>query len=112
MTTTNTGRKKFRPDLTDYEILIMALVDKLNEDGVYKMSKTDANRRNIMKTTYTLKNGNKVEIQTVWEKGYGAYRQARYTNFYEKKENGKYRLVYNEAEITQKFHNWKEQVVK
>lgn len=35
-------RRAFRPDLTDYEILIMALVDKLNQDGVYKMSKTDA----------------------------------------------------------------------
>lgn len=35
-------RKKFRPDLTDYDFLIMALVDKLNENGVYKMSKTDA----------------------------------------------------------------------
>lgn len=33
-------RRKFRPDLSDYEILIMALVDKLNE--IYKMSKTDA----------------------------------------------------------------------
>lgn len=35
-------RRKFRPDLSDYEILIMALVDKLNEDGLYKMSNTDA----------------------------------------------------------------------
>ena len=35
-------RKKFRPDLTDYDFLIMALVDKLNENGVYRMSKTDA----------------------------------------------------------------------
>lgn len=33
---------KFRPNLTDYEILIMALVDKLNEKSVYKMNKTDA----------------------------------------------------------------------
>lgn len=33
---------KFRPDLTDYEVYIMALVDKLNENAVYKMSKTDA----------------------------------------------------------------------
>lgn len=32
----------FRPDLTDYELLIMALVDKLNEKSVHKMSKTDA----------------------------------------------------------------------
>ncbi len=65
-----------------------------------------------MKKLHTLKNGNKVEEQTVWERGYGAYKQARYTNFYEKKENGKYRVVINEAEISKKFHNWKEQVVK
>ena len=37
-----TDAKKFRPNLSDYEILIMALVDKLNEESVYKMSKTDA----------------------------------------------------------------------
>ena len=35
-------RHKFRPDLSDYEILILALVDKLNEDSILKMSKTDA----------------------------------------------------------------------
>ncbi len=35
-------RKKFRPDLTDYEIYVMALVDRLNEDSAFKMSKTDA----------------------------------------------------------------------
>lgn len=35
-------RRKFRPDLTEYDFLIMALVDKLNEKSVYKMSKTDA----------------------------------------------------------------------
>lgn len=35
-------RRKFRPDLSDYDFLIMALVDKLNENGLYKMSKTDA----------------------------------------------------------------------
>ncbi len=34
--------KKFRPDLSDYEIYVESLVDRLNEDGVYKMSKTDA----------------------------------------------------------------------
>lgn len=37
-----TLKKKFRPDLSDYEIYIMALVDKLNEDSIYKMSRTDA----------------------------------------------------------------------
>lgn len=35
-------KKKFRPDLSDYEIYVMALVDRLNEKAVYKMSKTDA----------------------------------------------------------------------
>jgi hypothetical protein len=35
-------KKVFRPDLSDYDLLIMALVDKLNENSVYKMSKTDA----------------------------------------------------------------------
>lgn len=35
-------KKKFRPDLTDYEVYIMALVDKLNEESIRKMSKTDA----------------------------------------------------------------------
>ena len=35
-------RKKFRPDLTDYEIYIMALADRLNEESAFKMSKTDA----------------------------------------------------------------------
>ena len=35
-------RRKFRPDLSDYDFLIMALVDKLNENGLYKMNKTDA----------------------------------------------------------------------
>jgi hypothetical protein len=32
----------FRPDLSDYEPYIMALVDRLNENSAYKMSKTDA----------------------------------------------------------------------
>ena len=35
-------RRRFRPDLTDYDFLIIALVDKLNEKSVYKMNKTDA----------------------------------------------------------------------
>lgn len=34
-------RKNFRPDLSDYELYVMALADKLNEDSVNKMSKTD-----------------------------------------------------------------------
>lgn len=36
------GKKKFRPDVSDYEVYIMALVDKLNENALYPMSKTDA----------------------------------------------------------------------
>jgi hypothetical protein len=37
-------RKKttFRPDLTDYLPYIEALTDKLNEESVFKMSRTDA----------------------------------------------------------------------
>lgn len=34
--------KKLRVDLTDYRPFIQALQDRLNEDGVYKMSMTDA----------------------------------------------------------------------
>ena len=33
---------KYRPDLTDYLPCIEALADKLNEDAIYKMSRTDA----------------------------------------------------------------------
>lgn len=44
----NSG-KKFRPDLSDYEIYIMALADKLNEDSAFKMSKTDAVKMAIEK---------------------------------------------------------------
>lgn len=36
------GTKKFRPDLSAYEIYVLALVDKLNEDAAFPMSKTDA----------------------------------------------------------------------
>jgi len=42
-------KKKFRPDLSDYEIYIMALVDRLNENSVLKMSKTDAVKMAIEK---------------------------------------------------------------
>lgn len=42
-------KKKFRPDLSDYEIYIMALVDRLNESSVLKMSKTDAVKMAIEK---------------------------------------------------------------
>lgn len=34
--------KKYRPDLSDYLPYIETLVDKLNEDALYKMSRTDA----------------------------------------------------------------------
>lgn len=47
-------KKKFRPDLTDYEILIMALVDKLNENGIYIMSKTDAVKFAVEKAVKTI----------------------------------------------------------
>jgi hypothetical protein len=33
---------KYRPDLTDYLPCIEALTDRLNEDAIYKMSRTDA----------------------------------------------------------------------
>lgn len=35
-------RKLLRIDLTDYRVYIQALQDKLNEDGMYAMSMTDA----------------------------------------------------------------------
>lgn len=46
--------KKFRPDLTEYEIYVMALVDKLNEDGILKMSKTDAVKLAIEKAVKSI----------------------------------------------------------
>lgn len=36
------GGMMFRPDLSEYEIYVQSLVDKLNEDSMYKMSKTEA----------------------------------------------------------------------
>lgn len=52
----NTGRKKkFRPDLSGYyEILTLALVDKLNQNAVYRMSKTDAVKMAIEKAVQNL----------------------------------------------------------
>jgi hypothetical protein len=47
-------KKKFRPDLSEYEIYIMALVDKLNENAVFKMSKTDAVKMAIEKAVKTI----------------------------------------------------------
>lgn len=36
------AKRKYRPDLSDYLPYIDALVDRLNEDGAYKMNRTDA----------------------------------------------------------------------
>ena len=47
-------KKKFRPDLSDYEFYVMALVDKLNEEGAYKMNKTDAVKLAIEKAVKEL----------------------------------------------------------
>lgn len=47
-------KKTFRPDLSDYEIYVMALVDKLNEDAAFKMSKTDAVKLAIEKAVKNL----------------------------------------------------------
>ena len=47
-------KKKFRPDLTDYEVYVMALVDKLNEDAAFKMSRTDAVKLAIEKAVKVL----------------------------------------------------------
>lgn len=47
-------RKKFRPDLSDYELYVMALVDRLNESAIYKMSKTDAVKMAIEKAVKNL----------------------------------------------------------
>jgi hypothetical protein len=44
----------FRPDLSDYEIYVMALADKLNEESAYKMSKTDAVKFAIEKAVKTI----------------------------------------------------------
>jgi len=47
-------RKEFRPDLTDYEIYVMALVDELNKEAAYKMNKTDAVKIAIEKAVKSL----------------------------------------------------------
>jgi hypothetical protein len=47
-------KNQFRPDLSDYEIYVMALVDKLNEDAAFKMSKTDAVKLAIEKAVKNL----------------------------------------------------------
>jgi hypothetical protein len=44
----------FRPDLTDYEHYIELLVEKLNEEALFKMSKTDAVKIAIEKALQSL----------------------------------------------------------
>lgn len=44
----------FRPDLTDYEGYIQILTDKLNEESLLKMSKTDAVKIAIEKALQNL----------------------------------------------------------
>ena len=46
--------KKFRPDLSTYEPYVMALVDKLNQEALFKMSKTDAVKLAIEKAVKEL----------------------------------------------------------
>ena len=47
-------KKKFRPDLSEYEIYVLALVDKLNEKALYPMSKTDAVKLAIERACKTI----------------------------------------------------------
>lgn len=44
----------FRPDLTDYEYYVELLADKLNEESLFKMSKTDAVKIAIEKALQNL----------------------------------------------------------
>ena len=59
---------------------------------------------------YTLKNGNLVVESGQWEKAYGSYTFRNYTDFYQRKENGKYRIVLEGEPERASFKNWKEQV--
>lgn len=54
MASDETMKGKFRPDLSEYEIYVMALVDKLNDGSVFKMSKTDAVKLAIEKAVKNL----------------------------------------------------------
>jgi hypothetical protein len=47
-------KRNFRPDLSDYEIYVLALVDKLNEKSIYPMTKTDAVKLAIEKACKTI----------------------------------------------------------
>ena len=44
----------YRPDLTDYEPYISLLAEKLNEEALFKMSKTDAVKIAIEKALQNL----------------------------------------------------------
>ena len=44
----------YRPDLTDYEIYINLLAEKLNQDALFKMSRTDAVKIAIEKALQNL----------------------------------------------------------
>jgi len=44
----------YRPDLTDYEPYIQMLAEKLNEEALFKMSKTDAVKIAIEKALQSL----------------------------------------------------------
>ena len=60
---------------------------------------------------YTLKNGNLVVEGKEWERAYGSYTLRTYTDFYQKKENGKFRILFSEADPARKeFQNWQEQI--
>jgi hypothetical protein len=48
------AKKKFRPDLSEYELYIMALADCLNEQSAFKMSKTDAVKLAIERAVSTI----------------------------------------------------------
>jgi hypothetical protein len=47
-------KKKFRPDLSEYDIYVLALVDRLNENSAFKMSKTDAVKLAIEKAVKSM----------------------------------------------------------
>ena len=51
----------FRPDLTDYEIYVQTLVDKLNEEALFPMSKTDAVKLAVEKAVKELLPDVKIE---------------------------------------------------
>jgi hypothetical protein len=54
MPTKSGNKKKFRPDLTDYEIYIATACDLLNDDALHKISKTDFAKMAIEKALKTM----------------------------------------------------------